>query len=64
MQTIAMPTDMPTCCEFGGRDLDTLYVTTAVYNRGPEQLVGQPLAGGLFAIHTSAKGLPLRPFAG
>jgi sugar lactone lactonase YvrE len=25
--------DLPTCCEFGGKDLDTLYVTSALYRR-------------------------------
>ena len=60
MRTIELPTDLPTCCEFGGPDLGTLYVTTAVYRRAP---TGQ--AGGLFALDgLGAKGLPLVPFAG
>ena len=60
MQTIELPTDLPTCCEFGGPDLDILYVTTAIYRRTPE-----PLAGGLFALEgLGVKGLPLVPFAG
>ena len=29
MRTIMMPTSIPTCCEFGGKDLDILYVTSA-----------------------------------
>ena len=64
MQTIDMPTDLPTCCEFGGENLDVLYVTTATLRRTPEALKDQPLAGGLFALHTDAKGLPLIPFKG
>lgn len=64
MRTIEMPTDLPTCCEFGGRDLDVLYVTTAIYNRTPEQLAGQRNPGGLFAIDVGVKGLPLVPFRG
>lgn len=60
MRMIELPTDLPTCCEFGGPDLDVLYVTTAVYRRTP-----LPLAGGLFALtDVGAKGLPLVPFAG
>jgi hypothetical protein len=35
-----MPCDLPTCCEFGGPDLDTLYVTTARYRRSDEELAG------------------------
>ena len=64
MQTIELPIDLPTCCEFGGEDLDILYVTSATLRRGPEALEGQPLAGGLFALDVGAKGLPLVPFRG
>jgi L-arabinonolactonase len=64
MRTIDLPTDLPTCCEFGGEALDTLYVTTATLRRTPEALKDQPLAGGLFAIDVGVKGLPLVPFKG
>ncbi len=64
MQTIDMPVDLPTCCEFGGDDLDILYVTSAVYNRTPEQLRAWPQSGGLFALDVGVKGLPLVPFKG
>ena len=64
MQTIEMPTDLPTCCEFGGADLDMLYVTSATLRRSPEELKDQPLAGGLFALEVGVKGLPLVPFRG
>ncbi|MCX5577292.1 SMP-30/gluconolactonase/LRE family protein [Kaistia terrae] len=64
VRTIELPTDLPTCCEFGGRDLDTLYVTTAIYNRTPDQLAGQQNPGGLFALDVGVKGLPLVPFKG
>lgn len=62
MQAIELPTDVPTCCEFGGKDLDILYVTTATLRRTPEELVKQPLAGGVFAIDAGVKGLPQMPF--
>jgi len=64
MTTIEMPTDLPTCCEFGGKDLDILYVTTATLRRTPDELKDQPLAGGLFALDVGVKGLPLVPFKG
>jgi len=64
IRTIELPTDLPTCCEFGGEDLATLYVTTAIYNRTPEQLKGQQNPGGLFALDVGVKGLPLVPFKG
>jgi L-arabinonolactonase len=65
MQSIALPTDLPTCCEFGGEDLSVLYVTTAVLRRPAEHFKGQSNPGGLFAIAgTGAKGLVLPPFGG
>ena len=63
--TIDMPTDLPTCCEFGGENFDTLYVTSATLRRSPETLQDQPQAGGLFAITgLGVRGLPLVPFRG
>ena len=64
MQTIIMPVDAPTCCEFGGRNLDTLYVTSGTLNRTAEQLAGQKNPGGLFAVDVGVKGLTLPPFKG
>lgn len=64
MRTIELPCDIPTCCEFGGPDLDVLYVTSAVLNRTARELANQPLAGGLFAIDVGVRGLPAAPFAG
>jgi len=65
MRTIELPFDLPTCCEFGGPDLDTLYVTSATLRREAKVLAGQTKPGGLFAIRgLGAKGLPLVPFKG
>ena len=67
---IEMPVSLPTCCAFGGPQLDTLYVSTARYvaparrQLTPEQLAAQPLAGGLFAIDVGARGVPEPYFRG
>ena len=50
-QVIAMPVANPTSCCFGGRDLRTLYVTTAAAE-------GDPLSGRLFAMDVGIAGLP------
>ena len=60
--SISLPTDLPTCCEFGGPDLDVLYVTTAVLGRPDEHFEGQKNPGGLFAVSTGVKGLAPVPF--
>ena len=59
MRMIDMPTAIPTCCEFGGRDLDVLYVTSAKLRK-----LTDPLAGALFAIDVGVKGLPFPAFKG
>ena len=59
-----LPTDLPTCCEFGGPDLDILYVTTAVLRRSDAHFRDQRNPGGLFAVDTGVKGLTLPPFRG
>jgi L-arabinonolactonase len=65
MQEVILTTDLPTCCEFGGPDLDILYVTTAVLNRPAEYFKSQKNPGGLFAVTgLGVKGLPLPAFAG
>jgi sugar lactone lactonase YvrE len=43
---------------FGGEDLCTVYATTARKGLAPEELAGQPLAGGLFTFRVDVPGLP------
>jgi sugar lactone lactonase YvrE len=59
MRTILMPTAIPTCCEFGGPDLNILYVTSAKLRK-----LTDPLAGALFALDVGVRGLALPPFRG
>jgi len=54
-QTIALPIKKPAMCSFGGHNLDTLFVTS-IRPSGVD-VSDQPLAGGVFAIHTQAQGL-------
>jgi sugar lactone lactonase YvrE len=61
-RTIALPVTNPTCLAFGGRDLKTLYVTTAWKFLGAEQLAAEPLAGALLAIEGAGQGLPEHRF--
>jgi len=55
---IPIPAANPTCCCFGGTDIDTLYITTATQRLKPEQLADQPLAGSVFAVRPGVRGLP------
>jgi sugar lactone lactonase YvrE len=48
---VRLPVTHPTMCNFGGPNLDVLYVTSARALLTDAQLPQQPLAGALFAIH-------------
>ena len=62
---VELPIDIPTCCEFGGPDLDVLYVTSAQLRRAGKPIRNVEIAGGLFTITgLGVTGLELPPFAG
>lgn len=63
-RVIDLPVPRPTSAVFGGRDLSTLFVTTARIRLSAEQLKQSPLSGSVFAIATNIKGLPEHRFAG
>ncbi|MBR0784765.1 SMP-30/gluconolactonase/LRE family protein [Bradyrhizobium iriomotense] len=60
---IPLPVTNPTCLCFGGRDLKTLYVTTARKFLDRQQLNREPQAGHVLAIHGIGQGLPEHRFA-
>ncbi len=63
-RTVAVPASQPTCCTFGGPDLTDLYITTARIGLTPEQLAGQPHAGGIFCAPSTVSGLPANRYHG
>ncbi|MBO0902863.1 SMP-30/gluconolactonase/LRE family protein [Jiella sonneratiae] len=52
-----VPARCTTMVAFGGRDLRTLYVTSARSGRAPEELERLPHSGGVFAMETEVPGL-------
>ncbi len=63
-RVIEMPCLNPTCVAFGGKDLDTLFITTSRFTLSEEQARQQPLAGALLAIRPGVHGLPETRFRG
>jgi sugar lactone lactonase YvrE len=61
---VELPIQKPTSCMFGGPDLATLYVTSAIWDLGPAEIAAQPQAGGLFAVDVGVRGVPEPRFAG
>ena len=57
-RSIRLPVQRPTTCMFGGRDLATLYVTSARMDLSEAALATQPRAGGVFALQPGVRGLP------
>jgi sugar lactone lactonase YvrE len=55
---LAMPVANVTKAAFGGKDLRTLYITTAWKGLSAQQREEQPLAGGLFRVRVDVAGLP------
>lgn len=63
-RVIDVPTWKPTCCAFGGANLDTLFITSSRLMSSDEDLAGDPHAGGLFAIKPGVRGVADTLFAG
>lgn len=61
-QVLELPCSWPTSCTFGGKNLDTLYVSSARFTMSQEQLELNPDEGGLFAIKPDVKGQPCHRF--
>ena len=51
-------------CTFGGKNLNTLYITTARKGLNAAQLEEYPLSGSLFAIDLDIKGVPTEYYQG
>jgi len=63
-QIIDVPVWKPTCCAFGGAELDTLYITTSCLMSSSERIAREPGSGGLFAFKPAVRGKTDQPFAG
>ncbi len=55
IEEIRLPVPRPTSCCFGGANLDELYITSAAWEL---DLAQYPLAGNIFRVKTSVRGLP------
>ncbi|HEY4650307.1 MAG TPA: SMP-30/gluconolactonase/LRE family protein [Pontibacter sp.] len=59
LQKIAVPVPQTTACAFGGKNLDTLYITTGREGLSEEQLRKYPASGGIFAVKPGVTGMPV-----
>jgi sugar lactone lactonase YvrE len=63
LQRIEVPAHNVSSCAFGGKNLDTLFITTARTDMTAAELKEKPLSGGVFSVVTGVKGVRL-PFFG
>jgi sugar lactone lactonase YvrE len=65
MSAVTVPADRPTSCAFGGRELTTLFITTAREGLDEAALARQPDAGRVFRVDgLEAVGGPCAPYRG
>ena len=62
-RVIELPVPNVTSCTFGGKDLKTLFITTARIGMTDQELHKAPLSGNLFALQTDVQGKPDFKFA-
>ncbi|MGH1482514.1 MAG: SMP-30/gluconolactonase/LRE family protein [Geminicoccales bacterium] len=63
-RVIEVPASLVTNCAFGGDGLSTLYITTASFGLGAEDLEATPDAGNIFSIKPGVRGMPDNHFTG
>ena len=61
---VNLPVSRVTSCNFGGDDLEDLYITTADLRLHDDGMPHEPKAGYLFLCRPGVAGLPSHPFAG
>jgi sugar lactone lactonase YvrE len=57
-RVVKLPVSRVTCPAFGGKDLKTMYITSAREGMSAAELAAEPLAGSVFAIELDVPGLP------
>ncbi len=61
---VMLPVPQPTAPAFGGKDMTTMFVTSARRGLEGAALAAAPLSGSVFAVQTGARGLVESRFAG
>jgi sugar lactone lactonase YvrE len=63
LEEVEIPAPNITACTFGGKDLKTLFITTARQELTDDELKDFPKSGSLFAVETSVRGLEKNIFS-
>ncbi len=60
---VHLPVNRPTCCAFGGPDLDILFITSTSQGLSDADRLAQPMSGSLMAFRPGVRGRPEPRFA-
>ena len=64
LEQIPVPAKNVSCCVFGGKNMNELFITSARVGLDEEILDQYPLTGGVFHLETKVEGMPSFEFAG
>lgn len=59
---VRLPCLRPSCCSFGGENLDRLFITSARTGGSEEDIAQHPLSGSVFVCEPGARGRPIQAF--
>lgn len=62
LEKISVPALNSSCCVFGGKNMNELFITSARHNMSEEEINKYPLSGGLFKVVTNIEGMPTFEF--
>ena len=62
LQRVSTPVPRPTSCAFGGKDMKTLFITSARIDLDQKSLANAPNSGSLFSLSVDIPGVPVGNF--
>lgn len=62
LEQISVPALNTSCCVFGGKNMNELFITSARHGMSAEDIKKYPLSGGLFKMITNVEGMPTFEF--
>jgi sugar lactone lactonase YvrE len=57
LEKISVPALHTSCCVFGGKNMNELFITSARHGMNDEEIKKYPLSGGLFKVITNVEGM-------
>ena len=61
-QVMELPVSRPTSCAFGGKEMKTLFITSASVGLSEVRRQQEPLAGAVFAVEVAIRGAEIPAF--